>query len=87
MHHQKPTNVSTFYRRKSTNQWVRIDEESKRVKAYGKQREDHYHWYNWWEEKMDNKKVKADNAHMYYDKYGETCAIGSEESHILGEDK
>ena len=67
----KQSNPSKFYRRKSTNQWVRNDT-------------DHWHWYNWWQGEIDNKKLKKQN-NMYYDKYGALCKKGSKESHIKGE--
>ena len=68
----KATNPSAFYRRKSTNQWVRNDQ-------------DHWHWYNWWLGDVDHKKLKKQDS-LYYDKYGECCIKGSQESHLKGED-
>lgn len=64
----KESNPSTFYRRKSTHQWVRNDVT-------------HWHWYHWWKSKLDPKKVKK-QENMYYDKYGKPCQKGSGESHI-----
>ena len=55
----KKTNPSRFYRRKSTNQWVRNDQT-------------HWHWYNWWSRNMDHKAIKR-QENMYYDKYGTPC--------------
>ena len=65
------TNPSKFYRRKSTNQWVRCDQ-------------DHWHWYNWWLCEVNHKKIKKQD-YLYYDKYGEYCKKGSRESHLKGE--
>ena len=69
----KRSNTPRFFRRKSTNQWVRDDKT-------------HWHWYNWWKKILDHKKIKENKNQAYYDKYGEKCARGSQESHIQGEE-
>ncbi|MBR2970214.1 MAG: hypothetical protein IKC48_00210 [Clostridia bacterium] len=68
----KPTNPSTFYRRKSTNQWVRNDVT-------------HWHWYNWWLKDLNHKEIKK-KPYKYNDKYGKACKEKTPESHIQGED-
>ena len=68
----KQTNPSSFYRRKSSNQWVRNDRE-------------HWHWYNWWSRKFDRKAIKK-QENQYYDEYGNPCKRDSPESHIRGKD-
>lgn len=65
------TNPSKFYRRKSTNQWVRNDRS-------------HWHWYNWWFRRMEHGKLRK-QEYLYYDKYGNCCKKESKESHIKGE--
>ncbi len=69
----KSTNPSDFYRRKSTNQWVRNDEN------------EHWHWYNWWEKSsptlFERHKKGID---VYLDKHGKPCNRNSDESHIYG---
>jgi hypothetical protein len=66
----KSTNPSKFYRRKSSNQWVRNDK-------------DHWHWYNWWLKDLNHKTIKK-QENMYYDEYGAHCKKGSPESHLKG---
>lgn len=66
----KSTNPSKFYRRKSTNQWVRNDK-------------DHWHWYNWWLKDLNYKNIKK-QENMYYDEHGSPCKRGSPESHLKG---
>ncbi len=68
----KQSNPSSFYRRKSSNQWVRNDE-------------DHWHWYNWWSIKLDHKVIKKQD-NLYYDEYGKPCKRYSPESHLRGKD-
>lgn len=68
----KQSNPSKFYCRKSTNQWVRNDQ-------------DHWHWYNWWSKKLDHKAIKK-QENLYYDEYGVPCKRDSKESHIKGKD-
>lgn len=67
----KQTNPSSFYRRKSTNQWVRNDI-------------DHWHWYIWWSRCFDHKSLRK-QKNLYYDKYGVPCRRRSSESHLKGE--
>ena len=69
----KKTNPSKFYRRKSTDQWVRNDK-------------DHWHWYNWWLEDLDHKAIKK-QENMYYDEYGTPCKKDSRESHLKGKNE
>ncbi len=68
----KRNNAVSFYQRKSTNQWVRNDKT-------------HWHWYNWWSNKFESKKIKK-QEYMYYDKNGNVCKKKSLESHLYGED-
>ena len=68
----KLSNPSKFYRRKSTNQWVRNDQ-------------DHWHWYNWWAKELLHKEIRK-QENLYYDKYGNPCKRDSPESHLKGDD-
>ncbi|MGN0824625.1 MAG: hypothetical protein ACI4MB_06135 [Candidatus Coproplasma sp.] len=77
MKNNKPNNSTTFYRRKSTNQWVRNDTAKN---------DSHWHWYNWWKKDRLPKnfmRSKKDGL-VYLDKYGNPCARKSKESHIEG---
>ena len=65
-------NQPSFYRRKSTNQWVRHDKNDQ-----------HWHWYNWWRKDGLNKYFRKNkNAEPYLDKYGEPCKVKSKQSHL-----
>lgn len=68
----KSTNPSTFYRRKSTNQWVRDDKS-------------HWHWFNWWKKEPMPKSFTKKKNLAYLDKYGNPCVRHSDVSHIQGE--
>ena len=68
----KQSNPSSFYRRKSSNQWVRHDQ-------------DHWHWYNWWSGIFDHREIKK-QENLYYDEYGNPCKRNSKESHLQGKD-
>lgn len=68
----RESNPSIFYRRKSSNQWVRNDQ-------------NHWHWYNWWSRKLDHKAIKK-QENLYYDEYGSPCKRDSKESHLKGKD-
>ncbi|MBO5224230.1 MAG: hypothetical protein J6C23_06945 [Clostridia bacterium] len=71
--------IPNFFRRKSTNQWVRHDTDNKK-------QGNHWHWYNWWKkEKMPNGFTKK-NSDAYLDKYGKTCERDSPQSHIKEHD-
>lgn len=64
----RPTNKSKFYRRKSTNQWVRDDVT-------------HWHWYNWWNRKLNHKAIRSLD-YTYFDMFGVPTKKGSIESHL-----
>ncbi len=72
---KKPIKKSTFYRRKSTNQWVRNDHDNKP-----------WHWYNWWKKILGTKHFRDTNFEdAYLDKYGDVCGGGDEQHHLGNE--
>ncbi len=72
---KKPIAEVTFFRRKSTNQWIRHDYNKNRNYTHRKKAGKHWHWFAWWGRLFKSeKKIKSSgNQQPYYNRYGELC--------------
>ena len=65
-----------FFRRKSTNQWVRNDRDKRP-----------WHWYNCWKRKLETERFRSNEfSDAYYDEYGNVCGEKDDAHHLTGED-